>query len=88
MTPTSNRREASQNGQSRSSTSFRPRKSIPIYFAERITSSLPKEAEGLTALPACIAQVGVDRVVKFHLRERQHLGGLRVQGNVLALEQL
>jgi DNA end-binding protein Ku len=27
-------------------------------------------------------------VVKFHLRERQHLGGLRARGTVLALEQL
>ena len=61
----------------------------PIYFAKTYYLGPAEGGEKVYALfLRALRESALIGVVKFHLRERQHLGGLRVQGNVLALEQL
>jgi DNA end-binding protein Ku len=61
----------------------------PIYFAKAYYLGAAKGDEKVYSLfLRALRDAALIGVVKFHLRDRQHLGGLRVQGKVLVLEQL
>ena len=61
----------------------------PVYFAKTYYLGPAGGGEKVyTLFLRALRESALIGVVKFQLRERQHLGGLRVQGNVLALEQL
>jgi len=61
----------------------------PIYFAKTYYAGPAEGAENVYALlVAALEESGLVAIGKFVLRERQHVGALRVRDGVLALEQL
>ena len=61
----------------------------PIYFAKTYYLGAAEGGEKVYSMfHRALADSDLTAVAKFELRDRQHLGGLRVHGKVLALEQL
>ena len=61
----------------------------PIFFAKAYYAAPSEGAEHVYALLArAMEESGLTAVAKFTLRERQHLGALRVREGVITLEQL